>query len=196
LITRGRAYRMTQPRLVHDEERRAVPKVLRLVGAVGNVSDFLYLTGDRRAPTRVRRVPTWVLVFNPIARALLALGIPLGPDVLLTVRGRKSGLPRSTPVAVAEISGKLWLISPFGEVDWARNLRAAGRATITAGRRKTEVTADELGRIETVNFFRDVLNPFLHAHPIASWLVRKLDGIGEDPVEAAEGRAVFELERK
>src|SRR6266496_3681090 len=96
LITRGRSYRMTQPRLVHDEERRAVPKILRFVGAVGNVSDFLYLSDDRRPPTRVRRVPKWVPVFNPIARVLLALGIPLGPDVLLTVRGRKSGLPRST----------------------------------------------------------------------------------------------------
>jgi len=43
LETRGRSYRMTQPRLVHDEQRRAVPAILRFVGAVGNVSDFLYL---------------------------------------------------------------------------------------------------------------------------------------------------------
>jgi len=200
LESRGRSYHMTRPRLVHDEQRRAVPAILRFVGAIGNVSDFVYLTFETplraTSPAISRRVPRWVPFLNPIAKLLLAAGVPMGPDVLLTVRGRRSGLPRSTPVAVAEISGKLWLISPFGEVDWARNLRAAGRATITAGRRKTEVTAVELGRIETVNFFRDVLNPFLHAHPFASWLVRNLDGIGEDPVEAAEGRAVFELERK
>ena len=49
LITRGRSYHMTRPRLVHDEERRAVPGILRFVGAVGNVSDFLYLHHDRPA---------------------------------------------------------------------------------------------------------------------------------------------------
>jgi deazaflavin-dependent oxidoreductase (nitroreductase family) len=54
----------------------------------------------------------------------------MGPDVLLTVRGRKSGLPRSTPATICENSGKRGLISPFGEVNWVRNLRAAGRATI------------------------------------------------------------------
>ena len=193
LITRGRAYRMTQPRLVHDEERRAVPKVLRLVGAVGNVSDFLYLSGDRRAPTRVRRVPKWVRVFNPIARALLALGIPLGPDVLLTVRGRKSGLPSSTPVAVAEISGRLWLISPFGDVDWARNLRAAGRATLTGARRTDHVLATELGRSDAIAFYRDMLDPYVREHRLARWFVRYLDRIPEDPVAAADSSSVFEV---
>jgi alpha-D-ribose 1-methylphosphonate 5-triphosphate synthase subunit PhnH len=38
--------------------------------------------------------------FNAIAKPLLAIGIPMGPDVLLTVRGRKSGLPRTTPVTI------------------------------------------------------------------------------------------------
>jgi deazaflavin-dependent oxidoreductase (nitroreductase family) len=196
LVTRGRSYRMTRPRLVHDEQRRAVPRVLRFVGAVGNVSDFLYLsfeTALRRRPGR--RVPPWVPFFNPIVKLLLAAGVPLGPDVLLTVRGRRSGLPRSTPVAMAEIGGRRWLISPFGEVDWARNLRAAGHATLTSGLRKEEVTATELGRAETVEFLRDVLNPYLRTHPVASWIVRNVDGIGEDPVEAAEGRTIFEVRR-
>jgi len=54
LITRGRSYRMIQPRLVHDEERRAVPAVLRFVGVIGHVSDFLYLTHDTRSWARRR----------------------------------------------------------------------------------------------------------------------------------------------
>ncbi len=49
LITRGRSYHMTQPRLAHDKERRAIPAILRFVGAVGNVSDFLYLEDDALA---------------------------------------------------------------------------------------------------------------------------------------------------
>jgi hypothetical protein len=43
LETRGRTVRLTRPRLVHDEARRAVPPVLRFAGALGHVSDFLYL---------------------------------------------------------------------------------------------------------------------------------------------------------
>lgn len=91
------------------------------------------------------RVPSWVPFFNPIARLLLAAGVPMGPDVLITVRGRKSGMPRSTPVTVCENSGRRGLISPFGEVNWVHNLRAAGRATITVRSRKEEVTVGRVG---------------------------------------------------
>ena len=49
LVTRGYSYHMIQPRLVHDEERRAVPAILRFVGAIGHVSDFLYLIEDTRS---------------------------------------------------------------------------------------------------------------------------------------------------
>jgi deazaflavin-dependent oxidoreductase (nitroreductase family) len=47
--TRGRALPMTRPRLVHDEQRRAVPAPLRLIGALGKVSDFLDLSFDEDA---------------------------------------------------------------------------------------------------------------------------------------------------
>lgn len=143
---------------------------------------------------RSTRVPWFVPFFNPIARRLLAAGVPMGPNVLITVRGRKSGLPRTTPLTIVEISGKRWLMAPFGEVNWVRNLRAAGRATITVGRRKEEVTAVELGPTEAVAFFRDVLGPRLQRTRVGSWIVRNLDKVDIDnPVEAAEGRPVFEL---
>lgn len=141
------------------------------------------------------RVPGWIRFFNPIAKLVLAAGIPLGPDVLLTVRGRKSGLPRSTPVAVAEIAGRWWLIAPFGEVDWVRNLRAAGRGTLTIRRVKEEFTATELGTAEKVRFFREILDPYVRAHRVARWFVRTLDRIPEDPVAAAAADVVFEVHR-
>src|SRR6266498_4171734 len=102
-------------------------------------------------------VPSWVPFFNPMARLLLAVGIPMGPTVLVTIRGRKSGLPRTTPLSLIENAGRRGLISPFGEVNWVSNLRAAGRATITVGRTKEEVTAVELRPSEAVEFIRDVL---------------------------------------
>ena len=46
LETRGRALRLTRPRLYHDEKRRAVPALVRLIGRLGLVSDFVDLTAD------------------------------------------------------------------------------------------------------------------------------------------------------
>ncbi len=143
---------------------------------------------------RSTHVPSWVPFFNPIARLLLAAGVPMSPTVLITVRGRKSGLPRTTPVTLIENSGRRGLISPFGEVNWVRNLRAAGHATITAGRRKEEVTAIELGPTEAVEFIRDVLAPHARRTRLGAWIVRNIDKVDFDnPEEAARGRPVFEL---
>ncbi|HEY7349200.1 MAG TPA: nitroreductase family deazaflavin-dependent oxidoreductase [Ktedonobacterales bacterium] len=140
------------------------------------------------------RLPWFVPIFNPIARLLLAAGIPMGPNVLVTVRGRKSGLPRTTPLTVIEFSDKRWLMAPYGEVNWVRNLRAAGRATITVRRRKEEVTAVELGPTETTAFFRDVLRPRVQRTRVGAWIVRHIDQVDLDhPEEAARGRPVFEL---
>jgi deazaflavin-dependent oxidoreductase (nitroreductase family) len=44
LETRGRTLRLTRPRLYHDEQRRAVPPSLRVIGRLGHVADFLDLT--------------------------------------------------------------------------------------------------------------------------------------------------------
>ena len=139
--------------------------------------------------------PRWAFsLFNPIVKSLLAAGVPLGPNGLMTVRGRTSGRPRTTPLAIIETSGRRWVWSPWGEVQWVRNLRAAGRATITVRRRKEEVRATELDSTQRVGFFRDVLGPLARGVPFGAWFIRTVDGVDIDrPVEAAEGRRVFEL---
>jgi len=143
---------------------------------------------------RYSRVPAWVPFFNVIARPLLAAGVPMGPDVLLTVRGRRSGLPRSTPMSICENGGRRGIISPFGEVNWVRNLRAAGRATITVGRRTENVIAVELDQVDAAAFIRDVLAPRARRSRLGSWFVRAVDKIDIDqPLESARGRHVFEL---
>jgi deazaflavin-dependent oxidoreductase (nitroreductase family) len=139
--------------------------------------------------------PRWVFsVFNPIVKFLLAAGVPLGPNGILTVPGRKSGRPRSTPVAIIAVSGRRWIWAPFGEVHWVRNLRAAGRATITVRRRQEEVTATELDPTQRVAFFRDILGPLARGIPFGVWFIRIADKVDlDDPVAAAKGRPVFEL---
>ena len=146
------------------------------------------------AQIRSARVPWFVPFFNPIARRLLAAGIPMGPNVLVTIRGRKSGLSLTTPLTIVEFAGRRWLMAPFGDVNWVRNLRIAGHAIITVGRRNEEVTAVELGPTETVAFFRDVLRPRVQQTRVGAWIVRHLDQVDLDhPEEAAKGRPVFEL---
>ncbi len=93
-------------------------------------------------------VPRFVLVANVLTKSLLRAGVKLAgfgvPTYLLTVRGRKSGQPRTTPVSPIEYEGKRYLMTPYGAVDWVRNLRAAGEATLTRGRRTETIRATEL----------------------------------------------------
>jgi deazaflavin-dependent oxidoreductase (nitroreductase family) len=138
--------------------------------------------------------PPWVTVFTPIAKFLLAARVPLGFNGLITIRGRKSGQPRTTPVAIIDVSGRRWVWAPWGEVHWVRNLRAAGRATITVRGKEEEVRATELDRTERIGFFRDVLSPVARHIPLGFSFIRIVDGVDLNrPLEAADGRPVFEL---
>lgn len=70
------------------------------------------------------------------------------PNLMLTVPGRKSGIPRSTPLLGVPDGGD-WLVagSNFGAPKpplWAANLRASDRATVQVGRREHTVTWREL----------------------------------------------------
>ena len=102
-------------------------------------------------------VPSFVPVFSPLALRLIRIGVPLGPNALLTVRGRKSGLMRTNPVAVVARGGRRWVIGTFGEVNWVRNLRAAGEAVLTTGRRRESLHAVELTQAEAADFFANVV---------------------------------------
>lgn len=142
------------------------------------------------------RVPFFVPFFNPIARRLLGAGVPMGPNALLTVRGRTSGLLRTTPVALVVIGGRRWIIGTFGDVNWVRNLRAAGEATLTIGGRTEPVHAVELSQQETASFFKDVLTPYVNRLPFGRFLLGTLLGAREiltDPDGAAPRHPVFEL---
>ena len=103
------------------------------------------------------RVGTGMRVGNRMVVWLLKAGVRLGPNVVLTVRGRKSGLPRSVPVAIVELEGQRYLQSPYGQVEWVRNLRAAGTGTIQRGRRKEVVQATELTPAEAAPVLKSVV---------------------------------------
>ena len=68
-----------------------------------------------RPPVIVRRI------FNPIA---IKFGI--AGTRALVVPGRRSGRVRRTAIIPVDHDGARYLVSPRGETDWVRNLRAAG----------------------------------------------------------------------
>jgi deazaflavin-dependent oxidoreductase (nitroreductase family) len=70
------------------------------------------------------------------------------PNLMLTVVGRKSGAPRSTPLlCVPYCNGYLIAGSNFGGPTapaWVANVRAAHRVTLTVGAEQHEATAQEI----------------------------------------------------
>src|SRR5204862_422911 len=93
------------------------------------------------------RPPWWLKPMNKVFIVMLKLGIPIsgkeGP-VVLTVPGRKSGKPRSTPITPMYIDGQRYVVAGFPGADWVANARAAGQATLTQRRRSEEVRMVEL----------------------------------------------------
>jgi deazaflavin-dependent oxidoreductase (nitroreductase family) len=79
---------------------------------------------------------------NAIFSALTRAGI--GPAHLLTTRGHKTGLPRTTPVVLVTRDSQRWLVAPYGDVPWVLNARAAGRVTLRRGRDRRDYAIRQL----------------------------------------------------
>jgi deazaflavin-dependent oxidoreductase (nitroreductase family) len=143
----------------------------------------------------IARPPAFVRLVDPLVRRLLSMGFPMGPNTLLTVRGRKSGQPRSAGVAVVEIGTRRWVTGAYGDVQWVRNLRAAGEGEIRHKGRMERVRAVALTAPEAAAFYRDVLAPYVHRLPLLGRLASSIfarDAL-TDPEGAALAHPVFEL---
>lgn len=80
-----------------------------------------------------------------LTAALFARGA--GPDhlVALEVPGRTSGRTVGLPLVVAEVEVGRYLVSMLGEdVNWVRNVRAAGGEVVLRHGRREEVRLDEV----------------------------------------------------
>jgi deazaflavin-dependent oxidoreductase (nitroreductase family) len=140
------------------------------------------------------RAPFYVRLFSQILKFLMEHGVPLGPNRVVLIRGRTSGQVRPTPIAVLRVEGRRFVWAPWGEVNWVRNLRAAGRATIVERHDREDVTATELDAAQRVEFFRDILAPYARRLPFGFLFVRLIDGVDlSHPAEVAQDRRVFEL---
>lgn len=94
--------------------------------------------------TSKETLPGWLPFANRIVRGLNRLGLGLGTIHVLTVPGRTSGEPRSTPVSPLTVDGHRYVVAALPQCDWARNARAAGRGELAKGRRSSPVTLTEV----------------------------------------------------
>jgi deazaflavin-dependent oxidoreductase (nitroreductase family) len=105
------------------------------------------------------RPPWWLKPANKLFIQMSRLGISFGGEspVVLTVAGRKSGTPRSTPVTPMTVDGKRYVVGGFPNADWIRNVRAATEVTVRRGRDRE--------RVRLVELSADDAKPLLRAFP-------------------------------
>lgn len=123
-----------------------------------------------------QKIPGIVPLLNPLVGRLLGLGIGMGPKrtpmVLLTIKGRKTGQPRTTPVNVFHRGDRSYVFGTFGETNWVQNLRTAGEAILTERGQRVPVEAVELSVEEGGPVLRELLEPLLRTRLAARVLPR------------------------
>jgi deazaflavin-dependent oxidoreductase (nitroreductase family) len=106
------------------------------------------MTSERsyRRPSRLR-----VHVLDPLARFMIRRGVVPGGGGqegsglrVIEVRGPRTGRWYQRPVAVATVEGRRYIVSLWGESQWARNLRAGAAARLRLGSRIEPIKGQEL----------------------------------------------------
>lgn len=116
---------------------------------------------------------------NALVRPLARVGL-VGPRThLLTVPGRRTGRPWTTPVSLVELGGARYAVAPYGERNWVKNARAADWVELRRGRKRESVRVEELAAPAAVPVLREyyrrglVTRPFFDVtldSPEEAWL--------------------------
>ena len=127
----------------------------------------------------------------------IGLGSLVGKFVLLLeTTGRKSGLPRVTPLQYDEIEGMIYVGSARGvKADWFQNLVANPTVTLTVGSRQFQGHADPITDPAQI---ADFLELRLELRPRFIGALFRVEGIGPRPtreqlVQYAENRALVAI---
>jgi deazaflavin-dependent oxidoreductase (nitroreductase family) len=142
------------------------------------------------------RKPGWLTqqVFNRAVTLATRAGISVLGSRVLEVRGRKSGLARRTPVNLLSLDGRQYLVSPRGETEWVRNVRAdGGKLDLLLGGKRQHCLGHEVPEADRV----DVLRGYLRRWKAEVGVF--FDGVGPDSTDdqiraIAHKHPVFRLE--
>jgi deazaflavin-dependent oxidoreductase (nitroreductase family) len=97
-------------------------------------------------------------VLNPLLALAMRMGVSIWGGRVLEVRGRKTGDVRRTPVNLLRYDGREYLVSPRGDSQWARNVRAdGGKLVLVLGRKRDQRVAAELADSEKAPILRAYL---------------------------------------
>ena len=144
----------------------------------------------RNGPKPYRR-SYWRRALNAVVRPLARAGLTGPRTHLLTVRGRKTGRPWSTPVSIVRNGNARWLVAPYGERSWVQNARAAGWVELRRGRRRERLRVDELPPEEAVPVLRRYYDQGRVTRPFFDV---SLDSSAADWLAEAPRHPVFRLE--
>jgi deazaflavin-dependent oxidoreductase (nitroreductase family) len=140
------------------------------------------------------RPPRYLKPMNKFMMAVQKLGIPTGPAMVLTVPGRKTGKPRSTPMTPFEHDGRLYVVAGYPGADWASNARAAGAGKLSRGRKSRRIKIVELDAAES----RPVLRTFAVRVPVGVGFAKRAglvrDGAPDEFADLAGQLAVFRFD--
>jgi deazaflavin-dependent oxidoreductase (nitroreductase family) len=132
--------------------------------------------------------PWWLKPLNKVFMVMLRLGVPISrieKPVVLTVPGRRTGKPRSTPITPLDVDGICYVVNGYPGSDWVDNVRAAGKATLTRGRHTQRVRMVELSPEDA----RPVLRAFPALVPTGVDLMKRAGLLTDGTPDETEGLA-------
>ena len=88
--------------------------------------------------------PWWLKPMNKVLMAAMKTGLMKDGPLVLTVTGRKTGQPRSTPITPFEVDGQRYVVGGFPGADWVRNAQANPDAMLVRGKVRKPVRVVEL----------------------------------------------------
>lgn len=138
--------------------------------------------------------PWWLKPMNKVLMAATGIGLVKDGPMVLTVTGRKTGQPRSTPITPFEVDGHRYVVGGFPGADWVRNAQTDPHAVLRRGKVREPVRMVELSAEEA----RPLLRQFPVLVPTGVGFMKNaglVTGPHPDEFEALAGRcSVFRFD--
>lgn len=128
--------------------------------------------GSERTREHMRKISRTERIANLAVKAMARVGVGPKRVYLITVVGRKTGKPHTTPLGVVEVDGQRWLVAPYGGASWAKNALASGAAKLRRGRSNEQVILEPAEAHQSA--------PILKAYLGAAPMTRRAFGVGPE----------------